>query len=672
MATPNSFSGKRISRKPGRVNRIYGVLAALLAATQVWSGAAVASQPVAPVLVQPAVEWSPAGNGASLVLAAANGDTIRFMPQNGKEIDGVKPQLLSLPHLVLRRNGQLTDAAERTLVVFATGLDIDPAGTLVSLELTTMHRDPDAGEYGPPIVVERVGNFTTSSAVTFTVTLQDSFGNSKLQLATPTDYYSLTLIIITRDGQRTNLATPYAFLVESQWIAPLPAATEEMPGAAPDSLIIWYTDMVPFQRVAGQPDTRLARAEVDDFVGATVLPELVEAFRVQSNEWGFTWHQAWTGLRGGDDAERLSVALGDGATWFHGSAPAGANSSIAINVSNGLSSEYATLADGIVSVFHHELFHNLQRDLRQALAGEGDVDGPGRAWAFITEGMAVAVQSVARPDLEYGASSEARAFYSWSNEFLNGDEALNTSYAELNPYEGALYWRFLFEAAGGMDDPAAGMTVLRNVLEVMYGGEVVDIGTSDDLVRYLPEIVSRGLARTPNSPFQTYEESLRSFARSIYRSPEGEGLYDPGRQFARPVSETISFPPAAVRFDPQNLPTPRGIGSSYGIDFVQIAFEPDVQGMPVEIEVRGATGSAAEFDVEVLGIVTGGSVISTLAAPEKVRGADSRGQVANVVLNETGEQLAGALVIIVRVDNREAQDGAGRYELNIRPVYEQL
>ena len=114
MATPNSFSGKRISRKPGRVNRIYGVLAALLAATQVWSGAAVASQPVAPVLVQPAVEWSPAGNGASLVLAAANGDTIRFMPQNGKEIDGVKPQLLSLPHLVLRRNGQLTDAAERT------------------------------------------------------------------------------------------------------------------------------------------------------------------------------------------------------------------------------------------------------------------------------------------------------------------------------------------------------------------------------------------------------------------------------------------------------------------------------------------------------------------------------------------------------------------------------
>ncbi|MCB0240792.1 MAG: hypothetical protein KDH08_19625, partial [Anaerolineae bacterium] len=59
-------------------------------------------------------------------------------------------------------------------------------------------------------------------------------------------------------------------------------------------------------------------------------------------------------------------------------------------------------------------------------------------------------------------------------------------------------------------------------------------------------------------------------------------------------------------------------------------------------------------------------------APEKVRGADSRGQVANVVLNETGEQLAGALVIIVRVDNREAQDGAGRYELNIRPVYEQL
>ncbi|MEZ4770155.1 MAG: hypothetical protein R2844_17235 [Caldilineales bacterium] len=671
MAIPNTFSGKRISRKPGRVNRIFGLLAGLAATTQIWSGAAVASQPAAPVAAPSAVEAAPAERDASLALAAANGDMIWFMTQNGKEIDGVKSQPLNLPRLVLRRNGQLTDALERTLAVVVTGLDVDPTGALVSLELSTVHSDPDGGENARPLLVEDLSSWTTGDAVTLTVTFDDSSGVAP-EIATPTDYYSLMLSVTSSSGRSTIMETQVAFLLESQWLTSLPAAAEDTPGAAPDSLVIWYTDMVPFQRVAGQPDTRLARAEVDDFVGATVLPELVEAFRVQSNEWGFTWHAAWTGLRGGEDAERLSVALGDGSTWFHGGAPAGASSSIAINVSSGLSSEYATLADGIVSTFNHELFHNLQRDLRQHLAGEGDVDGPGRAWAFITEGMAVAVQSVARPDLEYGAGSAVRAFYSWSNAFLNGNEALNASYAELNPYQGALYWRFLFEAAGGLDDPAAGMAVLRNVLQTLYSGEVVDINMSSDLVRYLPEIVGRGLARTPNSPFRTYEESLRSFARAIYGSPDGTGLYDPGQQFARPASETISFPPAAVRFDPQNLPAPRGIGSSYGIDFVQIEFEPGVRGMPVEIEVRGAAGSPAEFDVQVLGIDTGGNIISTVPAADRIPVADSRGQVANLLLNETGEQLAGALVIIVRVDNREAQDSRGRYGIEVRPVYSAL
>lgn len=672
MATPFNFGSNRITRNRAHVNRLFVWLTIWLAATQALSGAAMAAPPTAPQAPRPVTAPATTAAEPVVTLAAVGSKTIKFLTQNGQTIDGSVPQRLELPHLVLRRNGRLTAADQRTLTVVVRDPGIELPGALLSLELATVHQDPDAGNRGQSLAVHQMTRWATSAPVTFTVTFEDTTGDGAAVLATPTDYYSLALTISRPDGRLARHVTSYAFLLESQWLVPLPPAAEETAGAAPDTLVIYYTDMTPFQRMAGDQHTRLARAAVESYVGERLAPELAKAFRLQSNEWGFMWHEAWTGLRGDEDGERLSVALVDGKTWFHGVAPHGANSSIAINVNGGLNSFYATLADGIVSVFHHELFHNLQRDLRQALASEGDVDGPGRAWAFITEGMAVAVQSVARPDLEYAAGSETRAFYSWSNAYLNDNEALNTSYAELNPYEGAIYWRYMFEAAGGMDDPAAGMAVLRNVLEVMYSGEVVDIGTSTDLIRYLPEIVSRGLAQTPNSPFQTYEESLRSFAHAIYGSPDGTGLYDPGRRFARPVPETISFPPAAVRFDPQNLPAPRGIGSSYGIDFVQIKLEPDVQGMPVEIEVRGATGSTAEFDVQVLAIDSDGSVISTVPAADKVPVADSRGEVAVLTLNETGEQPAGVVVIIIRVDNRETQDIEGRYGISVRPIYEQL
>jgi hypothetical protein len=111
----------------------------------------------------------------------------------------------------------------------------------------------------------------------------------------------------------------YAFLMESQWIARLPKVQEESKGAAPDELIVYYCYMFPFKRNSEDPTARLPREYVPDYVHTGLVPQMVEAFRVQTDDWGFPWHQAWTSYcsGAGEGAERLSVALSNDQTWFH-------------------------------------------------------------------------------------------------------------------------------------------------------------------------------------------------------------------------------------------------------------------------------------------------------------------------------------------------------------------
>ena len=193
-------------------------------------------------------------------------------------------------------------------------------------------------------------------------------------IATPTDYFRYKVTVTDADHPAANplyiLSQDYAFLMENQWIARLPEVREASPGAAPDELIVYYCDMFPFRKDDLDPNTWLPREKVTAYVGTELVPQMVEAFRVQSDEWGFPWTDAWTSYRA-EDAERLSVALGDGQTWFHGPAPARGDARISINVSSRDNADYDTLADALMSTFHHELFHNLQRNLNLNLGGDG-------------------------------------------------------------------------------------------------------------------------------------------------------------------------------------------------------------------------------------------------------------------------------------------------------------
>ena len=459
-----------------------------------------------------------------VTLRAASGATILFMTQNGRTVGDVSPQTLYLSHLVLHRNGTLTDPDERTLIVEVSGIEVPPGGVTVALKVETQHGDPDlGGDTSQRIVVwresQQIANTSGSIQMGAAAVFGHEFGETATSdtetVATPTDYFRYEVAVTDAGHSIANpLATfsaEHAFLMEDQSVARLPTVREVSEGAAPDELVVYACDMFPFQKNWDDPTTLsplasgqgawLPREDVRDYVQTALVPLMVEAFRVQTDDWGFAWHEAWTSFRTGEDEERLSVALSDGQTWFHGSAPIRGHAGISIGVAASDNAWYDTLIDGLMSSFYHELFHNLQRNIHQASGGDGDVGGREGAWEFLTEGTAVLASSVGQPLVEFSQTSQPRAYVSSASRFLGqgwqpGD--LNTSYERMNPYNAAVYWRFLYEQCGGMrdgvEDPAAGMQVIEQALTVLYSGEVVDIASSTDLVRALPTIGDRALA----------------------------------------------------------------------------------------------------------------------------------------------------------------------------------
>src|SRR5690606_4838754 len=106
----------------------------------------------------------------------------------------------------------------------------------------------------------------------------------------------------------------------------------------------------------------------------------------------------------------------------------------------------------------------------------------------------------------------------------------------------------------GQENPAEGMQVIRNVLEVLYGSEVVDINTSTDVAQFLPHIMDRAIGATPGCKFDSYRESLVHFARAVYllRVEDGRcpairsfsecGFFDPHHLYNVPRAEVHPVP----------------------------------------------------------------------------------------------------------------------------------
>jgi hypothetical protein len=642
----------------------------------------------------------------TVILRAASGAAITFKTQNGRTMNDVPPQTLDLPYLVLYRNGALTGPDERTLIVEVTGIEVPPAGVTVTLQVETQHGDPDLGaDSGPRIPVWRESRWIpntsafTQTGVTavFVHEFDETVVSGTGKIATPTDYFRYDVAVIDASHPIANplhtFGEDHVFLMENQWIARLPGVQEESDGAAPDELIVYYCDMFPFQKSIMDATTWLPREDVTGFVRTALIPQMVEAFRVQTDEWGFPWYDAWTSFRPQEEPERLSVALADGRTWFHGRAPSRGHSGISIKVKGGENAHYDTLIDGILSTFHHELFHSLQRNIDQHYGGNGDVDGEEDAWEFFAEGTAVLASSVGQPAVQFAQTSGPRAYTSSANNFVAGGGLLggklNTSYERMSPYRAAIYWRFLHEQCGGMndgvEDPAAGMQVIRRTLVALYARDIVDVGSSTDLIGKVPEIMDRALEGS-SCPFKTYEESLIAFARAIYglrleggrcTEPGGStgcGFYDPFGMYDDPPVSTITYTGATITYSEAAQPYPAGIRSSFGMDFVDVVLDPAADGQPLTVEFHTAPGADAEFNVQLWKLMGSGTgprpqrIPAGVTTVEILTRVNPDGPLFYVIpaIDTAAYNRVG--LIITRFDANEGSDPAGEYTILLHPA----
>ncbi len=634
------------------------------------------------------------------------GKTISFKTENGWTVGGSPVEVKEIPYLVLYRNGVLTDPTERTLTIKVVGIQVPTRGVTVTLEVETQHIDPDLlGKTSQRISVwreskwidNRAGTTLKDTTVLFEHEFSGTFGENMGASTTPSDYYRYKVSVFEAGR---SLAEPvltieeeFAFLLESQWIAQLPEVREDSPNAAPDELVIYYCDMFPFQRSVPDESTRLPRGEIHDYIQNDLMPAMLEAYQIQSNDWGFVWYGEWYSSRPETDVDRLSVALTKNDTWFHGHSPERGNSWISINVDGGFNAFYETLTDGLISSFHHELFHNLQRNISLDLGGDHDFDGKEDVWRFFTEGMAVFASSVGMPQVQFSQTTKPRAYLAEANKFVAGSGShegeINTSYKTMFPYRSAIYWRYLYEKCGGMTggkvDPAIGMQVIRDILMVLYNKSAVDIQTSADLVKVVPVILDQALEGS-NCPFKTYKDSLIAFAGAIYALgladgrciepgiPSGCGFYDPNRLYAAPLHDTIQYNPVGVIYPTQNQTNQPSVGipSSFGMDFVEVILLPEHDGKPLTITFSGAPQAVAEFNVEIwkLNNAEGSAHPQPMGALTTI--SDNVSNLSNddgwvYTLSEVDTSEFDRLALIItRVDNQENLDPRGEYKIIIR------
>ncbi len=487
-----------------------------------------------------------------LSIRSASGKVYEFQTQNGRIRYGSDPEKFKIPHLTLFSNASLADRAQRTLNIEISGIQLPSPGATVSLLVETQHGDPDFGSHqGERIAVWQEFTWVTGNKVTLRHTFSESVIRNGIRIPTPSGYFRYQIRFEAHNAQLYTFEKDYAFLMENQWVATLPDVPETSPGAAPDELVIYYADMTPFQKSIHDPATWVARRDVRGYVGRELLPAFVEAFRLQSAGWGFPWHTAWTSRRSGSDAERISVALTDGHTWYHGEAYSRGSSRISINVTGSENYNYDTLTDGLLSTFHHELFHNQQRSLNQHYGGDGWIGGKNEQWQFIAEGTAVLASAVAQPKIQFAAEARERAYMTNANLYLGGESMrsdIGRDFNEISPYHAALYWRFLYEACGGMaagrENPAQGMQIIRRVLTRLYQTPEGEAGW--------PRIMDQALSGSA-CPFQTYTESLDAFAQAIDSLrfdnrrcqspglPEGCGFYDPHNLYNDPPANVLAL-----------------------------------------------------------------------------------------------------------------------------------
>lgn len=474
---------------------------------------------------------------ASVVIEAANGQTVSYMSNNGADRGQERSMERDIPRMVLLNNGKLTDPMERTLRIVLTGLEVPVLGFSIHLEVETQLGDPDVGGGAfNRIKVWEIEREYQQSDSTQEMAFEYTFGqnlslNSAQSETTPTGYYRVHITISENSPSETSgpsnraesvVEVDYAFLLENQWVAPL-ASGSAVPEAGPQELVVFYNDMTPYQTDTYQPGNRLERKNINRYIGNVIVPAMLEIIHLETETWGVDWDPAWQGHRGGQWSRSLTVALTDDGIWYHGKAPKGGYATISINVHQMDLKTYSDLTDWILSIFGHELFHNLQRSQHMQAGGRGSIEGQSGTWELVTEGTALLVETFVREEYGFADGPQGNPYSLRDRRFQDlgvvKPGELGTYLLTVSPYDVVVYWRFVSSQYASTRSQEGGVTenlqFIRHTLEILYTSPDLLSAGPDQLPTVFPQLMDRAFASQPQSPFSDYASSLASFARFL-------------------------------------------------------------------------------------------------------------------------------------------------------------
>jgi hypothetical protein len=440
-----------------------------------------------------------------------------------------------------------------------------------------------------------------------------------------------------------------------------------MPGTdRPYHVQITYATLFPFARGAGDLQNRLAPHAVTDFVDQTFAPIILQTWQTQAEAWGFGTdiHPQWdddnvVDIFVTDPPYALFGEMGTYALLTGSDGQPYAKRGIWWLSSNNAFQAYDTLGSAYRAVFAHEFFHLMQWN---TLLHTGQ---PTNLWISWIEAQGRFASTVQYPQLELSRQHlviNESAYASGANRFLR--EHLNRSYGEIetNPgfkYDGALYWRFLYEQCRGME-------VIRAALEEMarhfVPGDVAAMGRAMDAA----------LARV-DGPFRSYEESLTAYARANYalrlqngrcgsaRAADCGGLhYDPEAMYSAPALE------AELDYRGENAVFYGAISSSFGSDFIEVKLPRSVHGQSLSIVLK-SEGDVARFNVQVWKLGPGYAGPSALTATPEMLAPQPDGTHTYSISQIDTLALNRIALIITRVDATEVSDPRGAYQVVLYP-----
>lgn len=625
---------------------------------------------------------------ASLQVDSAIKRGIEFRTYNGEESEKHTINIRQIPHLVLLRNGKLTEPRERSVSVILEDFNVPVTAWALDIILETQSGDPDAGggamnriqvQKSRLHLPEDKGKRDRLKGLRFLYTLgSESELNSEDSYLTPSGYYRISVnYVATKNGEERHYPVyeeDYAFLMESQWVVDLPLEIGDPAGAGPRELIVYYMDMTPFQSDTFTVEGRFARQAVHPYIKSVVVPGMVGIIKHETQQWGFSWSADWRGYRPGEDQNRISVALTDQKEWFHGRAPKGGYATLSINVHQLDLDTYLDVTDWILSIFSHELFHNHQRNLSLLHQGDGEPEGSKHAWKIVTEGTALLIESLMRNYLGTVSGIGDDPYTARLRTYLAGtsmsSSKLNTSITQLSPYEMVVYWRFLYENC----QPARaetlllgqGLGIIRQTLDTLYADAEILNASLEEVPASFARLMDRVFANSQLCPYTSFRESLASFARSLYslRFAEPECGEPAGEESCHRASTQPAPPAVEMKFTGSPLTIEDQISSSYGIDFYEIHLQ-GVDAGTIQLDFQCLSGGVAAYQVELVALDEVRSHDEALVPTNlsHLASAGSPLSVATPCPDNANDSKLG--VLITRVDAEESADPVGRYRLTI-------